>query len=88
MKVSKRAALLALGFTIVASTTVVAQDGSDNGKRKPPLPLDADRKAEFTTTEATWMSLDVSPDGQTIVFDLLGDLYTLPIEGGKTAAAS
>lgn len=32
-------------------------------------------------TEGTWMSLDVSPDGQTIVFDLLGDLYTMPIAG-------
>jgi Tol biopolymer transport system component len=29
------------------------------------------------------MSLDVSPDGQKIVFDLLGDLYTIPITGGK-----
>ena len=50
---------------------------------KKPLPLEAARKAEFTATKGTWISLDVSPDGQTIVFDLLGDLYTLPIAGGK-----
>src|SRR5262249_28192048 len=31
----------------------------------------------------TWISLDVSPDGKTIVFELLGDIYTLPIEGGQ-----
>lgn len=36
----------------------------------------------FETTEGTWMSLDVSPDGRTIVFDLLGDIYTMPIGGG------
>ena len=50
---------------------------------KPGLPLVPDRYATFTTSKGTWMSLDVSPDGQTIVFDLLGDLYTLPITGGK-----
>lgn len=47
------------------------------------LPLTATRAAEFTTDRVTWMSLDVSPDGQRIVFDMLGDLYTIPITGGQ-----
>ena len=37
----------------------------------------------FTTDEGTWMNLDVSPDGNTIVFDLLGDIYQMPMAGGK-----
>ena len=40
----------------------------------------------FTTDEGTWMNLDVSPDGKTIVFDLLGDIYTIPFTGGKAKA--
>jgi Tol biopolymer transport system component len=50
---------------------------------KKGLQLKPERKIEFTTDEGTWMSLDVSPDGKTIVFELLGDIYTLPIEGGQ-----
>lgn len=37
----------------------------------------------FTTDEGTWMNLDVSPDGKTIAFDMMGDIYTIPISGGK-----
>src|SRR5882757_8035800 len=46
------------------------------------LPLKPTRTVEFSTDEGTWMSVDVSPDGNTLVFDLVGHLYTLPIEGG------
>ncbi len=38
---------------------------------------------KLDTNEGTWMNLDVSPDGKTIVFDLLGDIYKMPISGGK-----
>src|SRR5258708_39470212 len=49
------------------------------------LPLKPQRSIRFTTTEGTWTSLDVSPDGKTIVFDMMGDLYTIPIGGGPAA---
>ena len=42
-----------------------------------------DRAVEFTVDEGTWMSLTVSPDGETIAFDLLGDIYRIPAEGGQ-----
>ena len=47
------------------------------------LPMEPTRTVSFTTDEGTWLSLDISPEGKTIVFELLGDLYTLPIRGGK-----
>jgi imidazolonepropionase-like amidohydrolase/Tol biopolymer transport system component len=46
----------------------------------PPSPS---KKVIITTDEGTWMNLDVSPDGKTIVFDLLGDIYSIPVTGGK-----
>jgi Tol biopolymer transport system component len=47
------------------------------------LPIKPTRTISFTTDEGTNMDIDVSPDGKTLVFDLLGDLYTLPVTGGK-----
>jgi imidazolonepropionase-like amidohydrolase/Tol biopolymer transport system component len=55
-------------------------------KKKKDLPLEAARTIPIKTNEGTWMSLDVSPDGKTIVFDFLGDIFTMPISGGKPVA--
>ncbi|WP_420462819.1 amidohydrolase family protein [Candidatus Palauibacter sp.] len=59
--------------------------GQEEEKKDPDrgLPLEPARWARFTTNEGTWISLDVSPDGETIVFDLVGDLYRMPIAGGE-----
>src|SRR6185436_5263076 len=60
---------------VVVDTTIKYKSDS--------LPLKPTRTLSFETDEATWISLDVSPDGRTLVFELLGDLYTLPIAGGQ-----
>jgi len=68
---------------LIAPATLVAQEAprpkpwSVEELHGPPVAI------AYTVDEGTWMSVDVSPDGKTLVFDLLGDLYTLPIGGGK-----
>jgi Tol biopolymer transport system component len=58
-------------------------DKKDEKKEEKKLSLKSARKIEFTTDEGTWISLDVSPDGKTIAFELLGDIYSMPITGGE-----
>lgn len=41
------------------------------------------KNIDFTTTEGTWMSVDISPDGRWIIFDLLGHIYRVSAEGGE-----
>ena len=65
-----RANTLALSL----AATLVASAGE--------LPLKGSREIAFQTDAVTWLSLDVSPDGSTIVMEAVGDLYVLPIEGG------
>src|SRR2546425_3697770 len=57
-------------------------------EEKKGLPLKSSRKIEFTTDEGTWLSLDVSPDGKSIAFELVGDIFTLPIAGGQAKLIS
>lgn len=76
---------LFLSISILAQNpeNSIKSDSVKSKKKETGLPLKVDRKIKIKTDEGTWMSLDISPNGETLVFDLLGDIYTLPIEGGK-----
>lgn len=78
----------AFSLFIVVSKPSEAQSLAENDSsaaaaaKNNSLPLITTRTLKFTTNEGTWISLDVSPDGSTILFELLGDLYSLPVAGG------
>ncbi|MFC3034620.1 amidohydrolase family protein [Pseudoalteromonas fenneropenaei] len=66
-----------------AETMKVSKDTKDWDVLNPP----GERQTiKIDTKETTWSNLDVSPDGKHVVFDMLGDLYLLPINGGKATA--
>ena len=69
-----------VGGLMMAMPAAAQEAGPDTTEA---LPLQTTRTIAFTTDEGTWIDLDVSPDGRTIVFELLGDLYTIPMSGGK-----
>src|SRR5687768_12901609 len=80
--------IAAAAFALAAAPTLDAQDApaagaGGAGARTAELPLKAARNVAFTTDEGTWLSIDISPDGRTIVTDIAGDLYTIPMTGGK-----
>ncbi|MFL3050533.1 MAG: amidohydrolase family protein [Candidatus Neomarinimicrobiota bacterium] len=41
------------------------------------------KNLSFISREGTWISVDVSPDGKTVAFDLLGHIYLMSSQGGK-----
>jgi len=77
--------------TLAAAAAVVSISLVPSALKQTPAKWDVQApfgptvEASFDTTEGTWMNVDVSPDGRRIVFDILGDIYTMPIEVGKLA---
>lgn len=70
-------------IVLLAALLPVLATAQDDKEWKVETPTGEFETIKFTTDEGTWLNLDVSPDGNEIVFDLLGDIYLMPITGGK-----
>jgi Tol biopolymer transport system component/imidazolonepropionase-like amidohydrolase len=70
-----------------AGNEEVPKEDEDKGwnVEAPPGPKS---QQVIEVSEGTWISVDVSPDGETVVFDLLGDLYLMPIMGAEGSTGS
>ncbi|TDI31802.1 MAG: amidohydrolase [Acidobacteria bacterium] len=82
-------ALILAGVLLLPVSAVLPDEKADDSEEEkwdvsqPPGPWDT---ITIDTEETTWSSVDVSPDGKTIVFDMLGDIYTVSMDGGKATA--
>ena len=75
-----------LPFVLIAALTnqAVAQDTDEWSIEESRAP--STTPLRYTATEGTWISVDVSPDGRHLAFELLGHIHEMPIEGGDAVA--
>lgn len=74
--------LIAFAFLFIVFLSN-AQEKKDAKKWDVNNPEGPYKEVSFAVNEGTWMNLDLSPDGKEIVFDLLGDIYSMPVAGGE-----
>src|SRR6266540_7288467 len=82
------AAALAIPRAQSTSANATVHQQADSKKWDVAPDLGPAHQLAFDTSEGTWMNVDVSPDGRTVAFDLLGDIYTMPIAGTGTSQAT
>ncbi|WP_379922357.1 amidohydrolase family protein [Erythrobacter sp. R86502] len=81
------AAILLAGAACITTPLAAQSKGRDTTNSESAWNVEAPKGAvikqvPIRTDEGTWIDVDVSPDGRTLAFTLLGDIYTMPIEGG------
>lgn len=69
---------------------VFADDAKTNPEEEAGWDVNSEQfytgEVSIDTTETTWSNVTVSPDGKTLVFDMLGDIYAVPVSGGEATA--
>ncbi len=79
-----------LSLLLIISTNLFADEPADGSEEKAKWDVSSEqyhtREITIDTTETTWSNVTVSPDGKTLVFDMLGDIYSIAISGGEATA--
>ncbi|MGL4899564.1 MAG: TolB family protein, partial [Shewanella sp.] len=71
------ALMLGLSTQTAQATNSSAPSWEVNQPNGAPL-----NNVNIAVNQGTWMNLSASPDGKYLVFDLLGDIYQIPVSGG------
>ena len=89
MKSSTLSSMVVATLMALPASSAFAEKAADTVKKEEKAkwsvnaPQGEFTKAAIDVRSGTWMNVDISPDGKTVVFDLLGDIYTMPVKGGK-----
>ena len=87
MKIGSKRTLVSTALSLVLATSlpVLAKDKEEKEEAKWDVstPTGQVKSVNINTTESTWSNLDVHPNGKSIIFDMLGDLYTIPISAAR-----
>ncbi|WP_448548110.1 amidohydrolase family protein [Thalassotalea fusca] len=83
----KTAIALTIAMSLASVGAVASNESTDTKAEKASWsvnePMGEFKTVDINVTQGTWMNIDISPDGKTVAFDLLGDIYTMPVSGGK-----
>ncbi len=79
-----------LSLILFVSLNILAGEPVDPEEEKTNWDVSSDqyhtREINIDTTQTTWSNVTLSHDGKTLVFDMLGDIYSVPISGGEASA--